>query len=177
MTYSDPYSTAWERVNLDGTLTADVHLIGDSASHAGATGATSALLDYVVGVTSLRPAITSGRSSPTREGLDELKWAQGAAHSYGAIASRWGWETTRSDLSSKRSRVRRVTSRCQSWDSQAPSTWTGGDLERNHGRQRPPPPHRATVMYLQEQPIPHLGVGRLTRRSAAPESRESAECQ
>jgi hypothetical protein len=80
MTYSDPYSTAWERVNLDGTLATDVHLIGDSASHAGATGATSALLDYVCGVASLRPAITSGRSSPTREGLDELKWAEGAAH-------------------------------------------------------------------------------------------------
>jgi len=82
--------TTWERINLpNGDLSASQlrYLFGDSASHAWSTGATSALSDYVVGITPASPAYRTWQVRPFPQ---EMQWAQGQVPSVGGtIAARW----------------------------------------------------------------------------------------
>jgi len=82
--------TTWERINLpNGDLSASQlrYLFGDSASHAWSTGATSALSDYVVGITPASPAYRTWQVKPFPQ---EMQWAQGQVPSVGGtIAARW----------------------------------------------------------------------------------------
>jgi hypothetical protein len=89
MADSDAGSTTWERINLpNGNLSGSIpHLFGDSASHAWSTGATSALSDYVVGITPASVAYGTWQVKPFPQGLT---WAQGRVPTaQGTIASRW----------------------------------------------------------------------------------------
>ena len=89
MANSDAGSTTWERINLpNGNLSGSIpHLFGDSASHAWSTGATSALSDYVVGITPASVAYATWQVKPFPQGLT---WAQGRVPTaQGTIASRW----------------------------------------------------------------------------------------
>ena len=82
--------TTWERINLpNGDLSASQlrYLFGDSASHAWSTGATSALSDYVIGITPSSVAYQTWQVKPFPQGLN---WAQGQTPSaQGTIRSRW----------------------------------------------------------------------------------------
>jgi hypothetical protein len=94
MADSDAGSTTWERINLpDGNLSASIpHLFGDSASHAWSTGATSALSDYVLGITPTDVAYRSWQVKPFPQGLS---FAQGRVPTaQGAIGVRWDLSDT-----------------------------------------------------------------------------------
>ncbi len=87
---TDAGSTTWERINLPGgdlSATQLRYLFGDSASHAWSTGATSALSDYVLGITAADIAYRSWQVKPHPQGLT---WAQGQVPTAaGPIVSRW----------------------------------------------------------------------------------------
>lgn len=94
MVNSEAGSTTWERINLpDGNLSASIpHLFGDSASHAWSTGATSALSDYVLGVTPTDVAYRSWQVKPFPQGLT---FAQGRVPTaQGTIGVRWDLSST-----------------------------------------------------------------------------------
>ena len=87
--------TTWERINLpNGDLSASQlrYLFGDSASHAWSTGATSALSDYVLGVTPTDVAYRGWQVKPFPQGLT---FAQGRVPTaQGAIGVRWDLSDT-----------------------------------------------------------------------------------
>ena len=94
MVNSEAGSTTWERINLpNGDLSASIpHLFGESASHAWSTGATSALSDYVLGVTPTDVAYRSWQVKPFPQGLT---FAQGRVPTaQGTIGVRWDLSDT-----------------------------------------------------------------------------------
>ena len=78
----DPGGVDWERIELNGSLTAM-----DSAAHAWSTGPTAALSEYVLGVSPASPAYVTWAIAPQP---GDLHWAQGVVPTpHGPITVRW----------------------------------------------------------------------------------------
>jgi hypothetical protein len=81
----DPGGVEWERIHLDGKLHPGG--IADSAAHAWSTGPTTALSQYVLGVTPTAPGYRRWSVAPE---LTSLRWAQGVVPTpRGALSVRW----------------------------------------------------------------------------------------
>jgi hypothetical protein len=78
----DPGGVDWEKIELDGTLSAM-----DSAAHAWSTGATGALTQYVLGVVPTSPAFATFDVAPHP---GNVAWAQGSVPTpHGPINVSW----------------------------------------------------------------------------------------
>jgi alpha-L-rhamnosidase len=83
MTTQGTGSTFWEVMGTDGSVTGQT-----SMSHAWSTGPTSALTQYVLGVSPVRPGYASWLVEPQPGGLS---WAEGQVPTpYGPIEVKWG---------------------------------------------------------------------------------------
>jgi hypothetical protein len=92
MVDGDPGDTDWEKIFDDGTLGS----LG-SAAHGWSTGPTSALPEYVLGVTPATPGYASWAITPQLSGL---RWAQGTVPTpHGTITVRWRRGTKSFELS------------------------------------------------------------------------------
>jgi alpha-L-rhamnosidase len=88
MATADPASTAWEQMATNGTPGSG----GVSDEHGWSTGSTSALSQYVLGVSPVQPGYQSWQIKPQP---GSQPWAEGQVPTpHGAIVVQWGQDTT-----------------------------------------------------------------------------------
>ncbi|HEX3785628.1 MAG TPA: alpha-L-rhamnosidase C-terminal domain-containing protein [Pseudonocardiaceae bacterium] len=91
MTTADPGGVLWEVMNTDGTVhTPGINGTGDGATslaHGWSTGPTSALSEYVLGITPTSPGYADWQVAPQP---GDLAWAQGRAPTpHGPLTVKW----------------------------------------------------------------------------------------